>query len=420
MWRGAAGVVAQPLDGAGAEVARAGRRPRSCRRRPRSPRARRRCAPTSTSTPSSSSTRATARAPSGPALSGSIGVDVVGAAGRAAATATAATSPRPISSGRRLRARNERRGRPGRRRVGRASSAHQQVVVEGEHAGRPARRWPAGRRTGPRRRAVPPSCDPVARRCGNSRAERRRPTSWAVAPGASASRPRSTWRTASARKPVDHRLLEAARGQRGLGAGAQLVGADHLVGEHGPLVVRASGRCAGPGRPASRAAPTRPTRMHHRRERRQRRRLATPRRGRLPTCALEPVEDPLQQVLLVVLRAQQLAAQLGAGLVRSGSSGGSGSRSSTRRGSPGESRPAASARRRRPPCASAGRGTAARSPPEVNGVTNAAETTCASAWLTMQDEQRVLRPPTAIEPTWPTSEIGTAEHVAGDAHHDAR
>ena len=132
------------------------------------------------------------------------------------------------------------------------------VVLTGAPPGRrraPARTRPApgsprGRRTAPRRRdgAAP---DPV----GHRGVLRRQRLGHLVRghPGRSESRPRSTWRTATRAEGLDHRLLEPAGLERGLGPAAQLVGADHLVGEHRLLGLAVAGGTTGAGDQPARA-----------------------------------------------------------------------------------------------------------------------------------------------------------------------
>ena len=155
---------------------------------------------TCTSTPSSPSTRASARVPDGPGLSGSIGIEVWAPVPSTMAMATAATRARPMRSDERCR-----RTSPGSA-TGAAGAVSRVVVIAGPPGrrrgparSRPARGWPAGRRTSTssKSRALPCTRSAIA---AYSRA-RASATSWAVAPGVSDSRPRSTCRTATARNP---------------------------------------------------------------------------------------------------------------------------------------------------------------------------------------------------------------------------
>ena len=196
-------------------------------------------------------------------------------------------------------------------RPGRAHRRTSQLVVEGQHRAA----WLAGGRPVAVQHLVEERgarLDPVAPARGTPRRARRRPRArWR--PGVSPSRPRSTCRAASGAEPVDHRVLEPAGPRSAASARARSSSAVMTSSVRtAPLVARGRGRCAGPARPASQQADQRHE-DHHRRQGRQRRCL----RGgveALADLALEPGDDPLEEVLLVVLRMQQLAAQLGPGL----------------------------------------------------------------------------------------------------------
>jgi hypothetical protein len=88
----------------------------------------------------------------------------------------------------------------------------------------------------------------------------------------------------------------------------ELVGAHPLVGQYGALAVAGARRTPGAGgEPGQRQRQRHED--HHRRQRRERRRV---RGGVQPAVdlALDPVEELLEQVAVVVLGAEQLAAQL--------------------------------------------------------------------------------------------------------------
>ena len=105
----------------------------------------------------------------------------------------------------------------------------------------------------------------------------------------------------------------------------------------------------------------------------------------LAELSLGPAEEPLHQVLLVVLRAQQLASQLGPGVVRC---------RDERRIVSSEQQPAHAAHPVSPAWRMSSTSYASlrirwsrycsEVTAEVKGVANAAETTCASDWLTIR------------------------------------
>ena len=214
-----------------------GRRPRRRARRP--------TRTTWTSTPWSSSTRASAWAPSGPGFAGSKrSVVLLAAVGRPAPRRTTArtTSAPTISSVARCRPRARRGHRQ-----------HRQLVVEGEHVerllagGRPVAVQHGVEERGGARRPVP------LRR--GTRGARTPATSCAVAPGVSSRRPALDLAHGQRPEAVDERVLVPALGERRLGAGAQLGGGDRLVGEH-----RAAGRAGARALPRARGTSQQPAR----------------------------------------------------------------------------------------------------------------------------------------------------------------
>ena len=217
-------------------------------------------------------------------------------------------------------------------------------------------RAPAGRRTAPRRRAR--RSHPPARPAPGTRW---RGAGRLLGRGARGVVEASALDLTHGQRPepVDERVLVPAVGQGRLGAGPQLRRGDRLVGEHRsvPCAATRADRWARRGEPDEARRPAAP-------------RSASPRtccaagRSTAPRCpgraaARIHVQQPLDQVVVVVVGLQQLAPQRRAGLAgTSGSSGRVGTRSHE-----AVIPAASSARRRRPPYASAGRCTAASSPP---------------------------------------------------------
>ena len=308
-------------------------------------------------------------------------VDVDALVGRAPGPGPGRRRPSGLSGSRRVGGAHAAAAEPGRPATAATRPPRRPASRTGARgAARPARLIaapPARRRAPARRAAWSRRGRPVAvedrveerRRCvrraragGGTPRRARAATSCAVAPGGRrAGRARPGGRPAPGSRPRPRRRAgpRPARPRPGARSSAALT---PVVGEH--RAPRARRRAVAPSRESSQ--PARPassrTRPASRRTwsaaaRRRRRR----RRGRQPR---EPVERRCRtRFWSVVLRVEQLPAQQTRPRRRTGRRGGPGA--SIRRGS--GSPPAPSARRRTPPCASAGRGTAAQATAVVNG-----------------------------------------------------
>ncbi len=286
---------------------------------------------TCTSTPSSPRTRASAWAPSGPGLSGSIGVEVSLPAPSAMATATAATRAAAIRSVERCR-----RKTPGWAAGADRSVRRWCVIAVTTRSSSSASTAPACSRVAGR---SPYSTSSKSRRAPVHAVGQSRRTPW---PGPR--RPRGRWRpgcrAAGRARPGGRRAPGTPRprpprtGPPPAPSSARArssVGGDDLLGQDRALLALLMGGTTGTGQQPARAP--RPARRRPAWPSTSRGRTRP--RGRVQSVAdlaEQPVEELLEQVLLVVLGVQQLAPQLGAGLVEpDGSSGGSGSRATRSR-----------------------------------------------------------------------------------------
>ena len=235
---GVAGLLEQPVERAVAELLgrgdhHGGARVDLLRRRTRRP-----SAPTCTSTPSSSSTLATAWAPSGPAVR-RVEADVVllAAVGRpdherrpparAPPTISSVRAVPPPAAAHRSTARSSSRARTSSacsRVAGRSPYSTESKSAAARVDPRPAVGVLAGQDAG---HLVRGRAGGVVQAPALHLARRQRP------------------------EAVDQRVLVAAVGQRRLRAGAQLGGGDRLVGEHRLPVAAVPGRSRAPGGPAT-------------------------------------------------------------------------------------------------------------------------------------------------------------------------